>query len=68
MKEYSIQNTRHAGRDYKQIRFMKNGKTLLLARWKPEDKEAEEKAIRSADITIIKHKLNYNTRKLKKKE
>lgn len=62
-KTYKITQKRREGIVYNRIRF--NNPPFDLC-WLPSDKEAEAKAIRSADLHIIKHNLKHETRKLKK--
>lgn len=64
-KTYNINDKRIKGRPYKHIRLTKTGVILLDISFNPEDKEAEAKAIKSADMTVIRYGLKYNTRKLK---
>lgn len=63
MTYYEIKDTREKGIAYKEISF-KGFKT----QWLPSDKEAEARAIRSADRWVIQNKLKYKTRKLKLKQ
>ena len=66
MKPYNITTTRIQGQAYKQIKFSKDYVTIFNVKWRDGDTEAEQRAIRSADICVIKQNLNYATRKLKK--
>jgi hypothetical protein len=62
-RTYNITEKRREGIVYNRIRF--NNPPFELC-WLPSDKEAEKNAIRSADLHVIKHKLKYKPRKLKK--
>lgn len=64
-KTYSINDKRIQGKPYKTIKLTKDGVKLLDISFNPEDKEAEANAIKSADMTVIRHGLKYKTRKLK---
>lgn len=64
-KEYKIKETKSNGVKMRYISFSKNYKRLLYLEWKKDDKEAEKKAIRSADLCVIKNNLNYKTKTLK---
>ena len=61
MKKYEIKDKRENGISYKQILF-----SGFKTQWTPGDKEAEGRAILAADKWVIKNKLKYKTRKLKK--
>lgn len=65
MRQYSIHTVRQQGKLYNAIKFWKGGVRIFNVSWLPDNKEAEAKAIRSADLCVIKHGLNYKTRKLK---
>lgn len=57
MKKYKINETRIAGVSYRYISFA-NFKT----KWLPSDPDAEKKAIKAADLWIIKNNLPYFTK------
>lgn len=65
MKTYNITTRRNNGVIYNRVSFVKNGVRILDISWNPMDKHAESQAIKSADLTVIRHGLKYKTRKLK---
>lgn len=67
-REYNINKKMMQGKEYNWIKFTKDRKNIFEVYWKVGDKEREKKAILSADICILKNKLNYNTKKLTPKK
>jgi len=66
MKTYNISQCRKNGLLHNRIRFTKLGQIVSNWEWLPEDKEAEKKNIRAADIFVIKNpELGYKPIKLK---
>lgn len=65
-KPYNITEIRENGRIIKRIRLHKEHDVVFETKFEPHDHEAERKAIKSADMCIIKNNLNYETKRLKK--
>ena len=68
MKHYKIHETRQFGTVYKQIKLQKKPFGELKLSWRKNDTEAERKCFKTADKFVIRHGLNYKTRRLKRLE
>jgi len=66
MEFYKINEVRQFGTIYKQIKLQKKSFGELKLTWRENDIETERKCFKTADKFVIRHGLNYKTRRLKR--